>query len=222
MTNNLIQYASILDAAGAKLNLNTNALDLEVVEVPKGKKNLFQNAASDIVNYLDTRIYTDGLAAFAIASFIDGQPNAISDEARRNILETIGLTKNGQYISQTLSLIKINRSWHTSERPNECSYFGDSCTTRGIVEVSGKRGRKSTRSPAEYHERKSNGIISREQLVTPAVEALYRAIPSEMVTSAPRQKNVIRLDEIDKMSPEELSLILDKIKEVESRVNASI
>lgn len=216
-TPNIIQYAPIFDAAGIKINIHTDTLSASVVDCPKKIKATVTDAVSDISKYMDTQVYADGIAAFAIAHYIDDEPNPMSKTSRENILAALGLTKNGQYISQVLALLKTNKSWHLSDIASNCSHFGDICTHRGITNVPGKRGRKSNRSPEDYHLRKTNGTIDREQLVTPAVESLYRLIPSEQLVSQTKQRSIIRLDDLDNMSSDELADILERVKMAESR-----
>jgi hypothetical protein len=192
----------------------------EVADYPKRHRDLVISAIDEIDHFLDTKVYNDGIAILAIAEYLDGDPNPINVDMRARILENIGLTKEGRYIAQTLALLKTNKSWHSSEVPNQCTYFGDICTTRGTADVDGKRGRKSTRSPDDYHVLKTNGTINREQLITPSLDALHRAIPADNLTSArSKDKNIIRLDKIDDLEPEELARILDTIKAAEKRKN---
>lgn len=214
MTSNIIQFAPLFDAVGATINLKSDDLSAEVIDYPKGKKTLIQDAVEEVSHYLDTKTEHDSFAIFGIAGFIDGNSNTIDKDSRRNLLEAVGLTKDGRYITQVLALQKVNKSWHSSEIPNQCSWFGKVCTHRGIVETPGKRGRKATRNPDEYHERKSNGIISREQCVTPALEALWRAIPQEVMVSTMKKKNVIHLDEIETLDYTILKDLQDKINRV--------
>lgn len=222
MSKNLIQFAPIFVAAGVKINFDSKTLEATIQEVPKGKKTLVHDALSDIDKFIDTRTYNDGVAIYALADYFDSAPNPIHAEARESILEAVGLKRDGRFISQTLALLKSNKSWHISEEANKCTYFGEACTHRGIVEIAGKRGRKSTRQPSDYHKSKSNGVIDREQYVTSAVDALHRSISNEVVVSATKPKAVIRLEEIENLEPEELTLILEKIREVEEARNATV
>jgi hypothetical protein len=221
MSKNLIQFAPIFSAVGAEINFDTTTLEATILESPKGKSKLIQDALDEVDKFLDTRTYNDGIAIYALANFIDNVPSPIHSAARLAILEALGLTREGKFISQTLALLKSNKSWHTSDKPYQCSYFGELCTNRGVVEVKGKRGRKSTRPPDAYHKPKNDGLNEREQLVTPNLEALYKAIPPESVISAMKPKSYIRLDEIEDLEPEELQLILGKIREVEEARNAA-
>lgn len=215
-TSNLIQFAPIFDAVGATINLVSNTLEAEIVDYPKGKKDLIDEAVFEINRYLNTRTFEDGIAIFGIASYIDGVSNGIRNGSGARLLSRLGLQLNGKYISQVLALQKVNRSWHTSEEPNKCTYFGDLCTHRGITEVTGKRGRRSNRSPQEYHVLKANGVINREQFVSPALERLYHTIPQENLVSAAKAKpQVIRLDQLESLDQDTLNLILEKINRVE-------
>lgn len=216
MTENIIQFAPLFDAVGAELNYRTKDRTVEVVEYPKGKKQLIDDAVEEISHYLDTRIFEDGIAFLAIASYIDGVHTSITMDSKTSILSGLGLQRDGKYIQQVISLNKINKSWHTSDIANACSYFGDICVRRGVEEVPGKRGRKSTRNPADYHEVKSNGTINREQLVTPGLEALHRAIPTEKVTSAVKPRTMINLAEIQDIDPEVARKILAMIEEAKA------
>jgi len=215
-TPNIIQYAPLFDAAGAKINLVTSNLSCEIAEYPKNKKTVIDNAVSDISRFLDTRTYVDGMAIWAIADSIDGIDNPLSRDSRNAILTALGLVKEGKYIYQVLATAKINKSWHTSEEPNECTYFGEMCTHRGSVDVKGKRGRKATRLPNEYHPEKSNGIINREQLTTPSIEALWHSIPDGTLVAASKPKTTFRLDEIASLKPEELAELMDRINKVQA------
>jgi hypothetical protein len=81
MSNNLIQFASIFDAAGAKINFDSYKVAVEIVEYPKGMKAMMMDAVDEIDRFLDTKTYNDGLAIFAIADFIDDEANQIHDDA---------------------------------------------------------------------------------------------------------------------------------------------
>jgi hypothetical protein len=220
MSSNLIQFASIFDAAGCKINFNSHIMEAEIISYPTGRTGVIEGAIDEIDCFLDTKTFNDGIAILAIADQIDGNPNPLAIETRNTILNNAGLKKNNRYITQALALLKTNKSWHSSEVPNECTYFGDLCTTRGITEVDGKRGRKSSRLPDDYHIRKTSGIINREQLITPLLEEVYRAIPQEnLISMKPKEGNIINLDKIDELEPEELARILQRIREAEVKVN---
>jgi hypothetical protein len=220
MSSNLIQFASIFDAAGCEINFDSNLMEATILSYPTGRAGVIEGAIEEIDCFLDTKTFNDGVAILAIADQIDGKKNPLTQHTRKRILHNVGLMKNDKYISQALALLKTNKSWHSSEAPNQCSYFGDICTTRGIVDIDGKRGRKSTRLPDDYHMLKSSGIINREQLVTPLLDEVYRSIPSEyLISMRPKDSNVINLDKIDEMEPEELARILNRIKEAEAKSN---
>src|SRR6185295_17534697 len=144
MTNNLIPYAPILCAAGAKLNFNSSDQTVNVVEYPKNRKKVVDDAILDISNFLNTKTPEDTLNFFGFVDYIDGQENPLNIKTRNNIKDASGLMRDGKFILQELSNLKVNKSWHTSEVANQCSYFNTLCTNRGVEQVEGKRGRKAT------------------------------------------------------------------------------
>jgi hypothetical protein len=207
--NNVIQYAALLSAVGCKLDFNTTNATLEVTDYPQGKAKLIKAALADIEKFDDTANFVDGISAPFLADTISGNKNYLADY-RKEILEKLGVMRNGKFISQELALIKTNRSWHTSETSNGCSHFGEVCTHRGMVHVPGKRGRKSNRKPTDYHLKNSQGTIGREQLVTPALEQLYKAIPDEMLISNAGHTIEINLTRYKNMDNEEFKSLLNK------------
>lgn len=207
---NIIAYGSIFSAIGCKLNFSTTTAYLEVIESPKPVKKIVGSAIEDIGKFDFTANFTDGLAAPFLADLIDGDTNPLNKISCIQALTTLGLMKDGKFISQVLALQKTNRSWHTSDVPNECSYFGEECTNRAVSNV-GKRGRKSSRAPEEYHKLSSTGVIAREQLVTQNVEKLFSSISPTMLVSA--NTKIINLEEL---SPEAIEGLLQRIKEIQS------
>lgn len=216
--NNVIQYASALKAFGCRLNLISDIAEVAVTDIPErtNSKEILDSFLTDIFKYSDTANYVDGFAATYLADTIDSNPNPIVEEIRENVLQALGLKQSGRFVAQELALIKVNRSWHISDEPNTCTRFGELCTNRGILDIEGKRGRKSTRQPNEYHRSNSKGI-SREQLVTPAVQALYDNIPSENLISVKTSLTSFSLRDISDLGKEELETLLTKVHEALSR-----
>lgn len=176
---NIIQYGAIFKAAGYELNLRSKS---GVLEVTGNISSIGAAAIEDISKYENTANFSDGLAAAFLADTIDEEVNPLPNNIRNNILVALNIMKDGKFISQVIGQQKTNRSWHTSSEPNTCTAFGALCTNRGIVNVPGKRGRKSNRKPEDYHPANSTGI-AREQLVTPAVEALVGSIhPAKLIS----------------------------------------
>jgi hypothetical protein len=212
---NVIQYASAFSALGCKLEFNSSSGEMDVIEIPKDKRSVVELALADIAIYEDTANYADGMAIFALADQIDDKPNPVNISTRKSILSTVlGYTNHaGKYYRPLIHSIKVQRSWHTSTKPNSCSNFGEICTHRGIDIPEGRRGRKSYRNPNEYHTASSRGI-AREQLVTPNLNAMYVAIPEEnlAVQSATRPTNVSIEDVIQNMTPEQASELIEKLK----------
>lgn len=190
--DNAIQYATIFDAFGSVLRYNSSDASISVVDAPKGQTTLMDKALKEIKHFDDTKNYVDGMSALCVADFIDDHPNPIKEEARLNIMEALGIMQDGLYISQVLMLQKNNRSWHYSEVPNDCTYFGEECTHRGINPDPERKGRTSSRKPQEYHQLNGRKEITREQLVTNSLNKIYKSIPSENLVSAkPSVKNII-------------------------------
>jgi hypothetical protein len=213
MTSNLIPYAPIFCAVGAKLNLNTRDYIVTVAEYPKGRKQLIDAAIDDISKFLDTTTSEDTVSFFGFVDYIDEHENAIDPISRENLKEHSDCYIQEKYIVQEIAVLKTNKSWHSSEDANTCSHFGTLCTNRGIQDIKGKRGRKATRNPEEYHTLKSNGVIAREQLITPALEALCRAIPKEVTVSATKPKSTISYEELSNMKIEDIQALLERVKE---------
>lgn len=187
MDNRITQYATIFDAAGFTLLYNSSGATINVGDSPTGiAKKIVEQALRDISNFDDTTNSIDRVAALCVADFIDEIPNPIPETSRRNILEALGLMKDGLYVYQVLALQKNNRSWHFSGIANDCEHFGEICTHRGISPKEHK-GRRSERQPEDYHPVSANGKIAREQLVTPALEEVFRQIPDEAVIRAKTQ-----------------------------------
>jgi len=148
----------------------------------------------EIEHFDDTTTYVDGVASFCVAVYIDDVPNPIPERARLNVLHALGIMKNDLFIHQVLMLQKNNRSWHRSEVPKECSYFGETCTYRGIKPDPDRKGRISHRQPSEYHTINGKGLIAREQLVTPNLELLFKGIPEERVISGKIASSIDKFD----------------------------
>lgn len=213
--DNLIQYAAAVSAFGAKLNYDTLNGSLDVVEYPARKKakHILDSALADIRLFEDTSNFDDGLSVVALSNFVDNVPNILSEKSRFNILTHVGIMREGRFVKQLLERAKTNRSWHVSEVPNTCSFFGNLCTHRGISDTTHRRGRKSERDPDEYHVKSSKGI-AREQLVTPAIELMYDSIPQDKLISETRAKPILAVPNIEDMEPEELQALIDKIQGV--------
>jgi hypothetical protein len=212
MSTNILQYAPIFRAANIRLDLDSYNLDLRVIDAPKSIEDKVDKCLREISLYESTATQADVMAAIACIESIDNEPINISDRARKTILTSLGLMDHGKFISQELATLKVNRSWHISPTPNRCDFFGDICTHRGIENVPGKRGRKSYRDPEEYHAANAQGKGNREQLVTPALEELYRAIPQSNLISKTKNSPII---DVSRMSAEEL-------REMASRLEALI
>lgn len=210
MTIPVTQYGSLFAAANCKLNFDSFRAQLEVVQIPKNGKKIVEAALADIEKFEDTSNFADGMSAIHLADLIDGKNNPLDNSVRDNVLSALGIVKDGKFIAQTIAQQKTNRSWHLSEKPSECTYFGDTCTHRGITSVPGKRGRKSTRTPEQYHKLSLSGEIAREQLVTPALEALVAALPADRIISITSTNtfNGINLDDLEE----------DQVKEIIERV----
>jgi len=209
--HNVNQYATLLSAAGCKLNYITERAELEVTDYPKGKETIIKDALEDFSKFDDTANFVDGMSAPFLADTINGEKSCFAPY-RNEVLTHLGLMRDGKFISQELALIKTNRSWHTSETPNSCSKFGDVCTHRGITKVEGKRGRKSNRKPTDYHAKNN-----REQLVTPALEALWKIIPDSALTSNAGHRLELNLSRYKNMPNEQVRDILSKkLAEIEA------
>ncbi len=209
---NITQYGTIFSAVGCKLNFNKQIAELEVVEFPKGKASIIKQALEAIKKYESTAYYVDGISAPFLADLMDGAPNP-NVGAREDVLTALGVMRSGRFIIQELALQKVNRSWHISEVANDCSYFGDVCTHRGVIQVEGKRGRKSTRQPNQFHVKNSQGI-TREQLVTPGLENMFRAIPEHMLVSNAGTKPEISMHKLESLTPEQIDIMMNKLEEV--------
>jgi hypothetical protein len=122
--------------------------------------------------------------------------------------------KDGKYIHQVLVLQKNNRSWHYSEKANECSHFGEECTHRGINPNPERRGRKSNRSPEDYHNLDAKNRIVREQLVTANLEEMFQKIPDEALISAKSQIGIsVDLKAFKKLPIDEQLRIISDLQE---------
>lgn len=209
--SNINQYAAIFAAAGVKLNYDSHKAELEVPTLPskKEQKEVVKKALDDIDKCDNTANYEDGAASIVLADTIDGEPNPLDEKFRSRVLTALGIMKEGKFVSQYLSQQKTNRSWHTSEEPNTCSYFGEACTHRGIVSVPGKRGRKSTRKPEEYHPMLRSGVIAREQFVPQSLEVLVDSIPADNLIS---DKGTVTTIKLHKMDAEELQKIKEQVE----------
>jgi hypothetical protein len=185
--NNIMQYGTIFAAYGCKFNYDSEVVALDIVD---GSDIYVEAALKDIAHFDDTTNYLDGAAALALADMIDGLPNPLSISVRRNILEALHITKDNNFIYQVLSLQKNNRSWHYSDTANSCNWFGDVCVTRGINPDPNRKGRTSSRVPEQYHVTNTKGAITREQLVTPALERIFSSIPKDKMISGARYTDI--------------------------------
>lgn len=210
MAIGVTQYGTLFAAIGCRLNFDSQNARLEVVGIPKPLKRVVEAALDDIEKFENTSNFADGMSAIHLAELVDNKPNTLTAEIKSNVLKALGITKDDKFVAQVIAQQKTNRSWHLSAEPSKCTYFGDICTHRGITNVPGKRGRKSSRNPDQYHILSKSGEIAREQLVTPALEALVVAIPADNVISV-TNSNWINLDEL---SPEEIKQMVARINEI--------
>lgn len=220
---NLIQYASFLVAVGCELNYDTATAELEIVSYPSEshKRQAIQEAIADIEKFLDTANRSDGMAAIALAQFVDHYPNPLGEACNR-ILNALGVMRGDKFIAAVMMQAKANRSWHTSEIANECSYFGEICTHRGVQIDPKKRGIRSTRNPEEYHTTQGN-VIKREQLITPSLEAAYSLIPDSMLTTT-KPPSVISANvekQIEQLGPNDLDKLIATLQEKRAMIGAS-
>lgn len=176
-TVNITAYGTIFAALGCVLDYDSNKARLTLSSAPKNKGKIVSEAANDIAAFDDCTNYLDGASAIVLADTIDKEKNPLSKTIRDNTLHGLGLMKKNKFIYQVLSLQKNNRSWHYSNTANDCSHFGNICTHRGIEPDPNRKGRRSFRQPNEYHKLDGKENISREQLVTPALERLFQSIP---------------------------------------------
>jgi len=176
---NITAYGTIFSALGCELDYDSKTAQLKLAGVAKGKSSIVVAAQNDISFFDDTTNYLDGAAAIVLANTIDNTKNPLTQKVRDNVLHGLAIKKNNKFIYQVLSLQKNNRSWHVSDNANVCSYFGKVCTHRGINPDPNRKGRRSFRQPDEYHRLNGKGEISREQLVTPALEKLFQSIPED-------------------------------------------
>src|SRR5260221_4764630 len=176
-------YGSLFAAIGCRLNFDSKSAQLGVSDIPKSIKKYVEPALEDISHFEDTANFADGMSAIHIAHTVDDKDNPLDDGIKANVLTALGILKDGRFVAQVIAQQKTNRSWHLSEKPNTCTYFGDLCTHRGVMNIPGKRGRKSTRNPDQYHRLSAVGEIGREQLVTPALEDLVSHIPAGAIIS---------------------------------------
>jgi len=205
-------YGSIFAAIGCRLNFDSKSAQLSVSEIPKSVKKYVEPALEDISHFEDTANFADGMSAIHVAHTVDSEPNPLDDTIKANVLTALGILKDGRYVAQVIAQQKTNRSWHLSEQPNTCTYFGELCTHRGIVNVPGKRGRKSTRNPDQYHKLSGAGEIGREQLVTPALENLVSHIPPDAIISVKSSNGFVGGLNLDKLSEEEITAMVEKIE----------
>lgn len=206
---NLIQFGSILSAAGCVLNFDASTALVQVVEYPPEKATIIEEAMHDIDLFDDTALFMDGLVAIHLVNLINGYENPLPQSVRNQVLETLGIKHKGAFITQTLAKLKTARSWHVSGAPNTCTYFEGVCTSRGQEIDPHKRGRRSTRTPTDFHPLKGN-TITREQLVTPAIENLFRSIDSVSLVSRPEVANLKKLS--DNSLQELLARIQNELK----------
>lgn len=171
--DNVTAFGTIFKAYGCTLDYQSKESKLYVTD----PDDLVDRALKEIQCFEDTANFVDGAAALALADTIDMTENPLSEEIRENILHALKIKDRGAFVYQVLSLQKNNRSWHGSEVAGDCSFFGEVCTHRGINPNPERKGRTSSREPSAYHRAQGNGKIAREQLVTPALEQLWKSIP---------------------------------------------
>jgi len=205
---NVIQFGCLFKAAGCTLNFLSDTNQLQVVDFPDAKEKFVMDALNEIDQFEDTATFGDGLVAIPLADLIDGNPTSLSEILRLQILETSGIMHHGFWVNQIIQHVKTTRSWHSSDEPNVCTKFGEICTKRGIERNPHKRGRPSNRSPDEFHMMKASGI-SRENLVTPGLEALTVSIDRVLLVSRPPIYSNWKLDRLDET---ELQAIMDRIQ----------
>lgn len=222
MTISVTQYGSLFAAANCRLNFDSKSAQLEVVSIPKPLKKVVDAALIDIERFEDTSNFADGMSAIHLAHLVDGQTNPLSDEVRFNVLGALGITKDNKYVAQVIAQQKTNRSWHLSEEPNKCTYFGEICTHRGIQSIPGKRGRKSTRTPEQYHIRSLSGEIAREQLVTPALEELVSSLPAANIISVTSSNGFVGGINLDELSEDEIKQMVEKINELKEARKSTV
>lgn len=185
MSENVIAFGPHFAAAGVRLRYNSKDSTLDVVEAPKKIKEIVNKVIDDISHFENTATYVDGAAAIALADFIDADKNPLSDRVRENVLVGLGIKDHGKFIRQVLVESKNNRSWHISVVPNDCTYFGTECTSRGTVNFN-LAGRRSHKKPQDYHPLNGKGLVAREQLVTEALAKMFTSIPTDNLISGVR------------------------------------
>jgi len=215
MTTNLTQYGTIFAAYGCRFNYDSETAALTIID---GYDNYVDEAVMDIRNFDDTANYIDGAAALALADTIDDLNNPLSSEVRANILDALHVTDNGDFIYQVLSLQKNNRSWHYSNIAGDCTFFGEACTHRGVNPDPNRKGRTSSRQPQDYHPSttRAKGVVtvSREQLVTPALEYIFANIPKDRMVSGARYIDVdASVKKLKKLSLDERLKVIAQLQE---------
>jgi hypothetical protein len=202
-------------AFGLTMTYNSSSAALEVEDVPKHHSDIIEAMLEEISHFDDTTTYVDGVASFCVASFLDGIPNPIPERSRSNVLHALGIMKEDRFVHQLLMKDKNNKSWHQSSIATSCVYFGEICTHRGLNPDPDRKGRKSIRSPDEYHVLKAKGIIAREQLVTPNLEKVFRLIPEENLISAQptARKDLLDLRVFKTLDTEEKIRIISELQE---------
>jgi hypothetical protein len=206
--NNLVAFASLFDAAGAVLNFNTKSAELEILD---GSESVYK-AATDIAKFEETATKIDGLAVIFHAQTVDLNQTPFSKGQRNDALNALGIKQDDLFISQELAIRKTNRSWHSSVLPNMCTTFESVCTNRGSISVPGKRGRKSHREPSDFHQISGAGIIAREQLVTPALEELWKSLPEKNLVSTAGTFSSDKLKRLDPNKLDELFAQIERIR----------
>lgn len=195
-------FGTLFVAYGCKLNYNSEKVRLEVIDAKKDT--VVDKVVADIFKFDETANYVDGAAALVISETIDGIKNPITSKIRKNVLEGLGLCHDDRFVYQVLSLQKNNRAWHFSDVANDCSHFGEVCTHRGIKPDPERKGKRSNRSPEQYHRLDGHDNVMREQLVTPALEKLFRSIPDKNLVSGQRGMNIsLNLKSLSKMPLED-------------------
>lgn len=210
-------YGSLFAAIGCRLNFDSKTAQLRVADIPKTVKKYVDAALEDISHFEDTANFADGMSAIHLAQTIDDEKNKLDDSIKTNVLTALGIVKDGRFVAQVIAQQKTNRSWHLSEKPNTCTYFGDLCTHRGITNIPGKRGRKSTRNPDQYHKLSSAGEIGREQLVTPALENLVAHIPADSIISVKSSNGFVGGINLDALSEEQITEMVERINKIRAQ-----
>lgn len=217
MVEQLIQFAPLFVAHGCHLNYRSKQADLEISDIAQNA-DLINAAIDEIAKYAVTSNYVDGAAALVLADTIDGSVNPLGPTIRGNVLQGIGLQREGKFIHPVLMLNLSNKAWHFSATANGCSAFGDECVNRGVNPRIG--GRFSVRKPEEYHKLTGKGTINREQLLTANLKRLAHTIPTEALTKE-RITPIITID-FKRMNELDVEEKLKLIEELQAQLGEKI